>query len=733
MPVRFSVVIPTYQRRQTVLRTVTAFERQKYRDFEVVVVDDGSTDGTAGALRGLATSFPLTVVEQANRGAAQARNTGVEASHGEILLFLDDDMEAHPSLLAEHDRFQRGDADLVLGDLPLHPHSPANALSRGVATWAQRRSDRLTMSEDVPLGDLLTGQVSISRMAFDALGGFDVSFTRNGQYGGEDIDFGLRVVRDGYRVLFNPAAISYQYYDVDPAEYLRRGFESGRSDQELMFKHPVRTADLQRGRHLHTGLARWLLGPFVLAPGLLGAPLRWVVARLVRSGRGGPRLRRAYLNVHTMEYLRGVRAARRAHGTGGAVVLAYHAVEDLSDEPRLAQYGVPANRLTEQLDFLRRRGATFVDLTAVLEALRGERRLPRRALLLSFDDAYVSVLTAAAPILSARRIPAVVFAISDRIGRTNEWDRALRLRERPLLDADGLRAVAEHGVEVGSHAATHRRLTEIPTGELSVELAGRRPPSPRSAYRGRGHWPTPMAPGVERLRWPPGTPPTTQPSPSSLGLSDVRLTTRVASGRGSGQRHAALAPDENRDGGVADTPADGGAADATNPVVIGATPRMAPTSSARRLPRLAGHPAVGCLESRPDRVGSEPFRPAKGIRRERLAQPVIAADPLERARQRPHVARRDEQPLVAVARDLGNAAGCRRHHRRAGRDRLGHDDPERLDPDRRRYQRQAARSWLPDRRVRPIAQQRDPKGQEVGVSRQTLPISTSGGGAVSRR
>jgi peptidoglycan/xylan/chitin deacetylase (PgdA/CDA1 family)/GT2 family glycosyltransferase len=470
---RFSIVIPTYQRRETILRTVAALERQVHRDFEVIVVDDGSTDGTAAALRSREVGFALTVLEQGRKGAAQARNAGAARATGEILLFLDDDMEAHPSLLAEHERSHRAGAQLVLGDLPLHRASPQNVLSRGVGRWAARRGQRLAGAcTEIPLADLLTGQMSISSELFERIGRFDVSFTREGRYGGEDVDFGYRVLKAGCRVVFNPAAISYQYYDVDPADYLRRGYEAGRSEHELILKHPERAEQLDGGPHLHTRRSRWLLGPFVLAPPAFSLPLRAAVAALVRSGRGGSRLRNVFLGLRTVEYRRGVRAARRALATGQAVVLAYHALTDLSGDPRLAQYGVSSARLGEQLDALSEHGYTFIDLDALLRALEGKQRLPRRAVLLTFDDGYADLLSAGVPVLDARRIPALAFVISGRVGATNEWDRAIRTRPMRLLDADGLRAIAEHDVEVGSHGQTHRRLSLLAATELEAELEG---------------------------------------------------------------------------------------------------------------------------------------------------------------------------------------------------------------------------------------------------------------------
>jgi peptidoglycan/xylan/chitin deacetylase (PgdA/CDA1 family) len=173
-----------------------------------------------------------------------------------------------------------------------------------------------------------------------------------------------------------------------------------------------------------------------------------------------------------MEFLRGSRAGRRRGGSHDVVVLAYHAVADLSDDALLSEYGVPPDRLAAQLDALRAHRWQFVDLDAVRAALRGERSLPNRSVLVTFDDGYADLLSDGCPILTAREVPAVAFAITNRIGGDNDWDGPRRARPLALLDEGGLRRLVEAGLTVGSHGATHTRLTELTPDQLEAELLG---------------------------------------------------------------------------------------------------------------------------------------------------------------------------------------------------------------------------------------------------------------------
>ena len=119
---RFSIVVPTYQRRDVLLGTLASLGALETPwPVELVVVVDGSTDGSADAARAVDVPFTVTVVEQANAGAAAARNRGAATARGEHLLFLDDDMTADPRLLVEHDAVLRAGADAAVGHIPLHP------------------------------------------------------------------------------------------------------------------------------------------------------------------------------------------------------------------------------------------------------------------------------------------------------------------------------------------------------------------------------------------------------------------------------------------------------------------------------------------------------------------------------------------------------------------------------------------------------------------------------------
>jgi peptidoglycan/xylan/chitin deacetylase (PgdA/CDA1 family) len=122
------------------------------------------------------------------------------------------------------------------------------------------------------------------------------------------------------------------------------------------------------------------------------------------------------------------------------------------------------------LDDLAARG--YRTWTLAEAATRG--RLPRRSVVLTFDDGCRCFAEHAFPELRKRGMTATLFAVSGELGGTNRWDRAAGEREERLLDAGELRRFADAGIEIASHSRSHRDLTTGSDEELAAEVAGSR-------------------------------------------------------------------------------------------------------------------------------------------------------------------------------------------------------------------------------------------------------------------
>ncbi len=155
-------------------------------------------------------------------------------------------------------------------------------------------------------------------------------------------------------------------------------------------------------------------------------------------------------------------------------VLMYHrVVEQPATESRHGIW-VTAERLAAQLDSLARRRCTTITFADYAAHLAGERELPERPVILTFDDGYADNYTLALPLLRERGMRAVVFLIGDARITTNAWDAADGEPQVPLLDAAQIREMASAGIEFGSHTRSHARLPGLAADRLRVETAGSR-------------------------------------------------------------------------------------------------------------------------------------------------------------------------------------------------------------------------------------------------------------------
>ena len=228
---RLSVVIPTYNRRDRLSRVLAALGKQDAgtTSFEAVVVDDGSSDGTSEWLASLKTSYVLRTLRLPNGGPARARNAGVEAAEGEIVLFIDDDVEPTPALVSEHLRCHDAEKDVVvIGPLASLPH-----YAQPWVDWEQRMVE--SQYEAMARGDwaptfrqFWTGNASVARAQVLGAGGFDPSNLR-----AEDIELGMRLRERGLQFRFNAAARGLHHAERSLASWENVHTSYGRLEVEI--------------------------------------------------------------------------------------------------------------------------------------------------------------------------------------------------------------------------------------------------------------------------------------------------------------------------------------------------------------------------------------------------------------------------------------------------------------------------------------------------------------------
>ena len=235
-----SVVIPTYNRRPILEKCLLALERQQacpeIDRYEVVVVDDGSTDGTPDWLRAEAKRFPhVRLIEQSHGGPAEGRNRGVDHAHGDVIVFIDSDLVVTDSFLSCHA------SSLVRswearGDRLCFTYGAVVNTANFEQPTAERHKLR-----DLSWAYFATGNVAIAKEVLQRAGLFDTGFRL---YGWEDLELGERLRRMGVQLIKCPAAVGYHWHPALTLDQIPRliEVEGERARMGLVFfrKHPTR-------------------------------------------------------------------------------------------------------------------------------------------------------------------------------------------------------------------------------------------------------------------------------------------------------------------------------------------------------------------------------------------------------------------------------------------------------------------------------------------------------------
>jgi peptidoglycan/xylan/chitin deacetylase (PgdA/CDA1 family) len=150
-------------------------------------------------------------------------------------------------------------------------------------------------------------------------------------------------------------------------------------------------------------------------------------------------------------------------------ILGYHKIGEPPTSGWTSWFYVPERAFVEQLTILRDGGWELIDLDRFLTGLSEPEVLPERAALLTFDDGYRSMHTVTLPRLREFAAPAVMFVPTDHVGGRNVFDAGVEPEEQ-LCDWEELRDLAANGVAIQSHAASHRRFSELSSGDRRAEL-----------------------------------------------------------------------------------------------------------------------------------------------------------------------------------------------------------------------------------------------------------------------
>jgi O-antigen biosynthesis protein len=227
---RVSVVVCSYNAERTMEPCLASLEKLTYPDYEVIVVNDGSTDGTLA----IAERFPYCkIISQPNKGLSVARNVGAEAATGEIVAYTDSDCVADPDwltyLVAKMEM-----SNLVACGGPNFP-PPEDSMVPAAVAVSPGGPTHVLLSDDV--AEHIAGcNMAFRRDVLLGLGGFDPIY----RAAGDDVDICWRFQDAGHTIGFSPAAVVWHFRRNTVKAYIGQQRGYGKAEALVYSKHPVR-------------------------------------------------------------------------------------------------------------------------------------------------------------------------------------------------------------------------------------------------------------------------------------------------------------------------------------------------------------------------------------------------------------------------------------------------------------------------------------------------------------
>jgi glycosyltransferase involved in cell wall biosynthesis len=235
--IEYSIIIPVYNSVALLPYCLNALLHQSIERarYEIIVVDDGSSDRTVSLAQEIFKGDALTqVIAASHGGPAAARNVGARAAQGEVILFTDSDCEPAPNWIESlTTAFSETN---VVGAKGAYRTRQRSLVARFVQQEYQTKYDHMLSLTSIDFID--TYSAAYRRAAFLANGGFDETFTTASV---EDQEFSFRLASQGQRLVFAPDAIVFHQHDASPLEYFRRKFNIGYWKAYVLRLHPEKT------------------------------------------------------------------------------------------------------------------------------------------------------------------------------------------------------------------------------------------------------------------------------------------------------------------------------------------------------------------------------------------------------------------------------------------------------------------------------------------------------------
>jgi len=482
---KISVIIPTYNRRDILARTLPTVLGQDFPhdQYEIIIVIDGSTDGTREYLRTIEAKRALQIIDQPNKGLPAARNAGIGAACGEIVLFIDDDLVCEPNLLKEHVSAHESGAPgvvsgLILGSADSSSNLASDLDEQNIQAYVERMSRQT--EPHWPHDAIVYANNSVALELLQKVGGFDERF----YFAYEEVDLGLRLWDIGARFSYCSTAVAHHLSVKTSSDLVHRDAAwYGRSEVLLCRKHPAyrphsRIADLLGGPRWKRNVRQFLSGWPRASEAIFGVP-----TRAAERGRSIPRAKRVGMKLVTLRQqiamlgsaaksAGSMRALRREFGMQ-VPALMYHrigpALRGTNRELTLS----PA-QFERQIRWLAKLGYVGIRPSDWVNWCKSGSPLPPKPVLITIDDGYADLCDYALPILRCYGFSAVVYVVTDQIGGTNLWDQKTGSAPIPIMAAEQIRYWSANGIEFGCHTRTHPDLTTIAGAELEREIVGSR-------------------------------------------------------------------------------------------------------------------------------------------------------------------------------------------------------------------------------------------------------------------